>query len=262
MPKQGSIRGVSIWEPATQCTIESACDTATGALWDAVDLLLIHNEGPAGAEAPRGVLSPVVVLLAVSAWERFVYELANATGVEVKAKETVGGFSGKQLDKTLEILQAASETTLPGAFTVTVYDAPFGKSLKERQQLRAAGEDRHKFYAELNSYIELRNGVAHRVVPLRMDEQSFRSDAGRDKSQRWRGHTVNTSIARMVIAAYLQLIDQAIVHVCRAQGLGYAEVSQRRLPSYWFTDDRSATDSFRTWRPGCLWGGVSLPRIP
>src|ERR1700761_2570235 len=111
MPKRGSIRGRPTLARDEPCTIETACETAAGALWDAIDLLLIHNEGPAGGEAPRGVLSPLIILLAVSAWERFVYELAELSGVNVKERETVGGFDPKHLKKTMKVLRAASNNT-------------------------------------------------------------------------------------------------------------------------------------------------------
>jgi hypothetical protein len=261
MPKRGSIRGLPTLDHNMPCTIESACDTAAGALWDAVDLLFIHNEGPTGAEAPRGVLSPLVVLLAVSAWERFIYEVAEPAGITLKEKETVGGFHSGQLAKTLEVLRAASKNTLPNAFSVTVYDA-MGKFLRERDHLEV-GKDSGAFFDEFDSYVDLRNGVAHRVVPQRMAEHALRSDSVRanGESGEMQGLTINTSIARMVLAAYVQLVDQAIVHVCRAQEIEDDRVSQLRLPSYWFTDDRDARNAHRNWKPGCLWGGLVLPRM-
>jgi hypothetical protein len=259
MPKPGSIRGLAVLA-SDRHTVESACETAAGALWDAVDLLLIHNEGPTGAEAPRGVLSPLTVMLAVSSWERFVYELAEPSGVILKQRETVGRFHSA---KTLKILCAASNNTLPNAFSVTVYDAPRGRFLRKRDHLRAS-DDTQAFFTEFEHYVYLRNGVAHRVVPQQIEDTDLRSDAshadGGDGEMA--GLTINTSIARMVLAAYVQLVDQAIVHVCRAQGIENDQLLQLRLPSYWFTDDRDSKNSHRTWQPGCLWGGTVLPRTP
>lgn len=260
MPKRGSIRGQSTYNPNEPHTIESACETVAGALWDAIDLLLIHNEGPTGGEAPRGVLNPLVVLLAVSAWERFVYELAQATGISLGERETVGGFDCKQLKKTLEILRAASNGTLPNGFNVTVYDHTYS-ILRKRDQLEI-GKDKQAFLEEFNSYVELRNGVAHRVVPQRMTAEDLRSDAATVVEGNWQGLTINTSVARMIMAAYIQLVDQAIVHVCEAQGIGPENLSRLRLPGFWFTDDHVATNSHRTWQPGCLWEGTVLPRTP
>jgi len=97
-----------------------------------------------------------------------------------------------------------------------------------------------------------------------MADSTIRSDAARADGRKgeMQGLTINTSIARMVLAAYIQLADQAIVHVCRAQGIEADQLSHLRLPSYWFTDDRDAKNSHRTWQPGCLWGGMVLPRMP
>ena len=211
-------------------------------------------------EAPRGVLSPLVVLLAVSAWERFLYELAQATGTTIGERETVGGFHPAQLKNTLRILRAASNSTLPNGFSVTVYDHQYG-ILQQRDRLEI-GKDRNAFLKEFNSYVELRNGVAHRVVPQRMAGQDLRSDAATEVSGDWAGLTINTGIARMIMAAYIQLVDQAIIHVCQAQGIGPEKLSRLRLPSYWFADDHVATNSHRIWQPGCLWGGTVLPRTP
>lgn len=257
MPKRGSIRGLPILA-SDRHTIASACETGAGALWDAVDLLLIHNEGPTGAEAPRGVLSPLTIMLAVSSWERFVYELAEPSGVILKENETVGRFYSA---KTLEILRAASNNTLPKAFSVAVYDAPRGKSLRKRDQLKVS-EDSQAFFTEFEHYVYLRNGVAHRVVPRRMEDTHLRSDASSGVGGEMEGLTINTSIARMVLAAYVQLIDQAILHVCHAKGIEDDQLSRLRLPSYWFTDDRDSKNSHRTWQSGCLWGGAVLPRTP
>ncbi len=262
---RGSIRGL-LTPDNTAPSFETACETGAGGLRDAVDLLLVHSEGPTGGDAPRGVLNPLIVLLAVSAWERLVYELANPAGISLPARTTVGRFAeiSKKGPRTVDILLQATNGVLPSGLRVTVYDSAQGKRLSRPRVLDASVNGGGEFHDQFDEYLELRNGVAHRVVPDKIaNYASWRTDAARNlppNLQHLAGHTINASVARSVVAAYIQLVDQTIAHVCFAQAIPSQRARQLRLPTEWFTDDVERAGQRRPLRPGCLWGGTRLPR--
>jgi len=147
---------------------------------------------------------------------------------------------------------------------VTVYDSAQGKRLSRPRVLDASVDGGSEFYEQFDEYLELRNGVAHRVVPHKItDYASSRTDTGRNlppNLQHLAGHTINASVARSVLAAYIQLVDQTIAHVCSAQAIPPRRARRFRLPAEWFTDDVERVGQHRPLRPGCLWGGTRLPR--
>lgn len=247
-----------------------ACLGARGALGDAVDLVLIHNERPGGGDQPRAVLNPLVVMLAASTWERLVYEIGTAIGVPLQARDTVGrlGRRDKQT-KAAQILGRATAKCpapfqLPDALILTFFDSAAGKRLSSPVELSAA-QDYDAMSKRLDDLIELRNGVAHRVLPIKMAAPNYEgmgSDAGarhRSGAEPWSGRTVNTSIARSVLATYVQMVDQTIACLLKSEGIEGRQSRRYRLPAWWFTDDQEQ-DGTRSAQPGCLWGGASLPR--
>jgi hypothetical protein len=262
MVVRGSVRGLLVAGKHPE-TFEAACETAYGGLRDAVDLALIHNEGPVSGDAPRGVLNPLIILLAVSTWERLVYELAAPAGVQAKPRDPLGRFSQP---KTIKILQAAAGAGLPHAYRLALYTSAQGKRLSGRRIL-ANPASWGVLEEEFDKYVEIRHGIAHRAVPDKIaDHTSWRTDAGRDLSepeegqQDLRGLTINTSVARCALAAYIQLIDQTIAHVCAVNEVPPARAAKLRLPQVWFDDDGSSSDQWRSFESGCLWGGTRLPR--
>lgn len=87
------------------------------------------------------------------------------------------------------------------------------------------------------------------------------SDAGQhlDEEDPRQGLTINTSIARTVLATCIQMIDQTIAHLLAQHGYSYAQASKYRLPAWWFHDDGNAGFTSRAAEPGDLWGGAQLP---
>jgi hypothetical protein len=262
MVVRGSVRGLLV-AGEHPGTYEAACETAYGGLRDAVDLALIHNEGPVTGDAPRGVLNPLMLMLAVSAWERLVYELAAPAGVQLKPTATVGRFRHKE---TAKILQAAAGGALPHSYRLTLYTSAQGKRLGGKVPLENPA-DWSALAETFDEFVEIRNGIAHRVVPDKMAGRgTWRTDAGRhlgepQEGQRdLRGLTINTSLARCALAGYIQLVDQTIAHVCAANEVPAARAAKLRLPHVWFDDDGSSPDKWRSFEPGCLWGGTRLPR--
>jgi hypothetical protein len=267
----GSIRGeLTNKKVDALLPVVRACLAARGALGDAIDLVLIHNERPVSGDQPRAVLNPLVVMLAVSTWERLVYEVGAAVKFPLGERETVGGL-GRQ-DKQRRAAEILAQATaqcpapfqLPYALTLTFFDSADGKRLGSPVELSAV-EDYDSMSKRLDDFIELRNGVAHRVLPNKMAAPSYEgmgSDAGvghRSGKEPWSGRTVNTSIARSVVATYVQLVDQAIACLLKSEGIEGREATPYRLPAWWFTDDYEQ-DGSRSTQPGCLWGGAQLPR--
>jgi hypothetical protein len=261
----GSIRG-NLESPMPGLPPGDACLRARGAMTDAMDLLLIHNERPVSGDQPRAVLNPLVVVLAVSAWERLVVELGAAVGLPFDERDSPGRLkSGKLAKPTIKVLRqatasAAAERRLPEALTVTFYDRADGRRLNRPSEIAAA--DAFDELAErFDHYVELRHGGAHRLVPQKMtlSVDGLRSDAASSPDTGFVGLTINTSIARIVLAAYLQLVDQTIACVLESAGTGGEDAKACRLPAWWFSDDRESSGT-RTSTPGCLWGGTRLPR--
>ncbi|MEV0406636.1 hypothetical protein [Actinoallomurus sp. NPDC050550] len=216
------------------------------------------------------MLNPLVVMLAVSTWERLVYEVGAAVRFPLGERETVGRL-GRQDEqtKTAGILaqataQCPASFQLPGALILTFFDSAVGKRLGSPVELSAV-EDYDGMSKRLDDFIELRNGVAHRVLPNKMAAPSYEgmgSDAGaghRSGEKPWSGRTVNTSIARSVLATYVQLVDQAIACLLKSEGIEGHGAEPYRLPAWWFTDDHEQ-DGTRSAQPGCLWGGAQLPQ--
>ncbi|NLU78035.1 hypothetical protein HCA58_06445 [Micromonospora sp. HNM0581] len=219
-----------------------------------------------------GVLNPLVVMLAVSTWERLVYEVGTAVSFPVSERETVGrlGWRNKQSKAARTLAQATAQCPaplqLPGALILTFFDGAVGKRLGSPVELSAV-ENYDDMSKRLDDFIELRNGVAHRVLPNKMAAPSYEgmgSDAGpgrRSGEARWSGRTLNTSIARSVLATYVQLVDQTIACLLTSESIEGREAGPYRLPAWWFTDDHEQ-DGIRFAQPGCLWGGAKLPRRP
>jgi hypothetical protein len=256
---RGQLGGPHVPGHDRQSRVLQACRNARQGMRDTMDLVMIQNEGPTGGDVPRSTLNPLIVLLAVSTWERLILDTAMAIGFPVGDRDTWVGILGPDKSgadsRTRQILEQATAGgthPLPDSWTVTFYDGwTSGKRLGGPETVSAC-TDYAVLARHFDDYRTVRYGVAHRVVPARMGDVDLSSDASS-------GLTINTSIARPILAAYLQLVDQSIAALLNAAGGTTDEVSQHRLPERWFSDEATVAGS-RGQTPGCLWGGVRIPR--
>lgn len=238
---------------------------------DVFDLMHIFAERPGRGDHTRAALNPLLVLLAASAWERqwhalsspltpsrelrFAPRLMRDEGPEAAtapgyAAKALHELTGGQLPAGVEVrdFQRARGTRLmtPRVLSGSDFapdstaDSPCFTALAER----------------LNIYIRIRNGVAHRTTGEKLGPSSMSSDAAS-------GRTLNTSIARVCVAFFLQLVDQTTETLLSSppEGVKFtdAEVKAIRLPQHWLSDEGGGTPA-RRFGPGELWGGVDLRR--
>lgn len=240
---------------------EVCADARTG-FRNAIDLVLIHNERTVRGNQPRTTLNPLTVLLAVSAWERFVVDLrALALGEwgkpglarpDRRASRVAWLGHPNNPARPGHAQQLIAELTghrLPGSWMVRSFDGWAGTRPQVAREL--SGTAPVELADQVDAWIRLRNAVAHRA--LAQDEAAgpyFESDAANS-------HTIQAGWARTVLAVFLQLTDQAIVAVAAAAG--FARATRHRLPAQWFAGDPPAVLRGVT-EPGALWGGYALHR--
>lgn len=209
-------------------------------------------------------MNPLTVLLAVSAWERFVVD-ARAVAMDLW---TEPGQFGKPSDKlprsvawlgnrgnpaapghATKLFSTLSGGRLPGAWHVRTFTGWSGKSPQARRDLD--GDDPAALAEEADAAVMLRNAIAHRAMA-----QDRNAEAGPYReSDAENSHTVQAGWARTVLAFFLQLTDQAIVAVATEAGYN---AEQYRLPEKWFTADPPKLRGVD--KPGALWGGYELLR--
>ena len=218
---------------------------------DALDLVLIHNEHDVKGNQPRRKLNPLIVLLAVAAWERFVVDVHALMSGEWREP----GFHPKEnraayLDSAVRVLGPVSAGALPSSWKVRAFGGWRGKSPRAAVLLDCTvAEQRKELERDIAAWINLRNKVAHRCMPQDQDPY-WRSDADT--------HTIQAGEARAALAEFLQLTDQTIVAIGTAAG--FPDVEKLRLPVSWFVAEPPpglrGID-----QPGTLWGGHILTRL-
>ena len=230
---------------------EEVCRYTREAFQDAIDLVLIHNETQVRGDQPRTSLNPLIVLLAVAGWERFILEVRAAALHTASAQWIVGtarprprGGQARYSNAVTEVLAPLSGGALPQSWQVRVFTRWKGASPQSARLCSGADPELEQ---HVNEWINLRNRVAHRCLP--QDGAPFwSSDAD--------AHTIQAGEARIALAELVQLVDQAIVAISSAAGFDRARL---RLPAGWFTSTPPAR--FRGYtRPGALWGGHPLQR--
>jgi hypothetical protein len=228
---------------------EICADTRSG-FEDAIDLVLLHNERDVRGNQPRRKLNPLIVLLAVAAWERFVVDVQALGSVEWRGP----GMHRKAnraayLDSATKVLGPLSGGALPSGWRIRAFGGWRGKSPQGAVLLDcAAADQQEELERDIEAWINLRNKVAHRCMPQDRDPY-WVSDAD--------AHTIQAGEARAGLAELLQLTDQSIVGIATAAG--YGDTGRFRLPASWFAAEPPA--GFRGIdRPGALWGGHALYR--
>lgn len=223
----------------------------------AVDLVLIHNERDVRGNQPRTVLNPLIVLFAVSAWERLIAELyfLGGGGVGKNKDRTPPGLS--RPSQAFEVLTVVTAGTLPSGFQVTIFDSYRG--VRPEGKRTQHGDPDGKLSNAITGWIDTRNAVAHAAMGQLADsEHAWRSDAaGGGPLEFDAGLTVQAGGARACLSLFIQLVDQIAPAV--EQATCVHETTQTRLPSWWF--DRTGPSGVRgVNEPGALWGGHELTR--
>lgn len=70
-----------------------AANYTRAGLQDAIDLILIHNEVSVRGDQPRTTLNPLIAMLSVAAWERFVADIAAIARLEPVGDPPIPGMS-------------------------------------------------------------------------------------------------------------------------------------------------------------------------
>lgn len=220
---------------------EIVADAKKG-LSNAIDLILIHNEHNVRGNQPRSTLNPLILMLAVAAWERFIADtclLANDAFEGAGLGQSPPGRAFFSSRGAINVLGALTSQRLPNGFTVKVFDSWVGKYPTNARTVHGLEVAEY-----VNDAIKHRNGVAHRSLPHAYSDARFSSDA--------RSHTVQAGWARGAAATIVQILDQSIVAISREAG--FAKV--HRLPRAWFIPQARILRGVKT--PGALWGEHEL----
>ncbi|WP_067572295.1 hypothetical protein [Nocardia acidivorans] len=225
---------------------------------EVIDLILIHNERTVSGPQPRTTLNPLIAMLSVAAWERFVADVGalarsadpasvrpgevKSNGFNVISDNEEGGHS-----KAVSTLKAASGGILPDRWRILVTTVSPGVFLKFGYT--AEGLD-PQMTELVDWWILVRHKVAHRAFPqlLKWTEQSDAED----------GKTINATLARSAFTLFLQLADQSIRALTEAAE--FESPDQLWLPEDWLTGtllpQRGVDDPAHLH----LWKGRSLAR--
>ncbi len=238
---------MSVLQPDQEYAFIESAKSVRRRLADAVDLLLIHNERDVSGYQPRIALSPLTVLLAVSAWERLIADVRwlgdGRTWPGPEMAESMRG--GAWANNAYPVLFSLTQGDLPKMFDIVVFNGYRGKRPGSPERVDGMSDVIEDHIA---TWIDTRNGVAHHCLPQK--SRAWRSDA-----QGANGFTVQSGAARACTALMIQLVDQVISAV--AETSGYSIPSGAKLPKWWFAADppravRGVND------PGELWGGYDL----
>jgi hypothetical protein len=227
---------------------------------EVIDLILIHNERKVSSRQPRTTLNPLIAMLSVAAWERFVADLgALARSVDpatVHPGETdSNGFNkisnndnGEQ-SAVVSTLKAASGGLLPDSWRILITTRSPGKYLN----FGYTAEGLDPLMSELvDWWVDVRHKVAHRAFPQLLN-WLVKSDATAKD-----GKTINTTLARSAFTLFLQLADQSIRSV--ADAAQFERPDALWFPEDWLTGNlrpqRGVTDPEQL----RLWKGRSLAR--
>ncbi|WP_147427256.1 hypothetical protein [Micromonospora globbae] len=235
--------------PADRDNFAQLCQHTREGFEDALDLVLIHNEREVRGRQPRASLNPLIVLLSVAAWERFVIDLKAIARGHFEAAgvydETRQNDRGARFATAVRVLGPMSAGRLPEAWSVRTFEAWSGKTPTNPYTL--TGKETARLEAEVESWRALRNKVAHWCLPQDGATANWRSDAAT--------HTIQSGQARIALSLFLQLVDQAIVAL--AEAADFVDVDKLRLPASWFSAEpppglRGVAN------PGVLWDGEPL----
>lgn len=245
-------------------------------LADVFDLLHLHSEVPVRGNQPRAVLNPLMVLLAHSTWERLmkaIWSAENTRRGESPARTAPTDAyrlirtskDGITASRGALLLDDLTSGVLPQGYRIQDFTRSSGRRLQSPELLSGvdysstAGEPSPRYDRlgrRLGGYIRLRNDVAHRTTGESTDVAGVRSDS-------LDGASVNTSVARTVVAFYVQLIDQTITELLAspfAAGLSNLDRERIALPDHWLSDEGGGTAS-RRFEAKQLWGR-SIKRLP
>lgn len=264
----GGIRG-SLHRPHVSCDFAEALAAGRDGFRDVFDLLHIFSERSGRGDHTRATLNPLMALLAASAWERQWNALAAYSGETPPQRKPPRLVARPNKTEPMQIgcgatmLHELTNGELPAAFVMTNYQRAKGRTLLRPRKLSGSDFDPWSLNLSqnflelgvlLNRNIELRNGVAHRVVGEKMTTAGVRSDASS-------GATINTSVARTSVAFFLQLVDQTTEALLNSPppGVTLTKTDRKRirLPRHWLSDAGGGTGA-RRFAPGDLWGHVDL----
>jgi len=275
-------------------------EAARDNLGAAIDLVLVHNEKEVRGRQPRASLNRAVVVMAISAWDRFIADTSSAFTTDPDYPHWGSGLDdsttrGLYADPAAALLTEAGATEAPFLQRLRVRAATSwsGVRMQAMENLTADAPGRLSgltFAQHLNQWVTVRNALAHGSIRrlLRRVEQPARwqdpkigdpyasvlhgrfhlweSDAtggsGQPDELRLVGATIQSGCARGCLSLIIQAIDWLIVDIGHAHGRGW-DVEDLRLPQAWF--DRELPRKFRGDHDSghahwSLWGGTALHR--
>ena len=231
------------------------CGHARHNLAIAIDMILIHDEQKVRGSCPRASLNQPIVSFSAAAWERLVTDLRYLTAenlaFEGAGKEKSSGAyltPGNGSVRTLKLLVGASGGRLPEGWLIRLPTSGRGKALRFAAAQQGVGAD---LAESVDFWIRARNLVVHRQIPNSLT-WAHESDTGD-------GMTFNTTLARIAMTTFLQLIDQTIRVIASAGQLASPE--KLWLPQHWLDGrlcpgERGITNDDQLH----LWRGRSLLR--
>ena len=206
------------------------CSQARDNLTVVIDMILIHNEQVIHGNVPRASLNKPIVIFSAAAWERMVTDLRylsaeNLQFEEAGKAESAGAYlgPGDGRGKTLAVLAGASGGHLPKDWLIRLPTSGSGKTLHfavGQCGIVAALEESVAFW------IRARNNVVHRQIPDSLIWAYESGDAGAPDRK-----TFNTTLARIAMTTFLQLIDQTIQVIADTGQMTSPE--ELWLPQYW-----------------------------
>ncbi|MGO9778833.1 MAG: hypothetical protein ACLPKE_03075 [Streptosporangiaceae bacterium] len=212
-----------------QDAFAAICGQARDNLSIVIDMILIHNEQKVRGNVPRASLNKPVVIFSAAAWERLVTDLRYLTAEKktFKGAGTEDGEGayltrGEGSISTRAILGGASGGRLPKDWLIRLPTSGSGKTLHFAAAQKGARAD---LAESVDFWVKARNHVVHRNVPTSLT-WAYESDADGHS-----GQTFNTTLARIAMTTFLQLIDQTIRVIADAGKLASGE--ELWLPEHW-----------------------------
>lgn len=231
------------------------CVNTRGAFQDVFDLVLIHNERSVRGKQPRATLNTPIAMFSVAAWERFVTDIGELSQAGHDNKFQGPGralgrgaylSSAKNGAPAIEILGGASAGTIPASWQIRLPQSGQGKRLSFGTARRGLDPD---LIDITDWWITMRNGIAHRSLP-RVLEWLFIDPKLQD------GKTINTTLARIALTLFLQLVNQSIRALTNSAQLKRPD--ELWLPDDWLAGKLRPARGVRTPEQLQLWVGPSL----
>jgi hypothetical protein len=232
------------------------CSQARENLTLVIDMILIHNERPVRGDVPRTSLNKAIVVFSAAAWERLVADLRSLSVRKPDPRQhtmvkSAGAYlsRGEGSGRTLAILAGVSGGRLPGDWLIRLPTSGSGRTLHFAPAQPGAAAD---LAESADFWIKARNNIAHRQAP---DALIWAYGSGDSRTPDRR--TFNTTLARISMTTFLQLIDQTIRVIADAGQM--TEPEQLWLPPHWLDGklrpgERGVYDE----DPLRLWDGRSL----